>query len=188
MKTMKTWQSFNGGAGTAAVTTWNYDLYRGWLASKDYPNATTGAAGTAGPTYAYSDAGRLLTRTWQRGVETTYGYQVAAGSTHTAGTLRRISYSDSTPATTNTYDRRGRLASALRAGTTTSFTYNEANEPLTESHSGGILGGLSLARTYDSSLRLSTLDAKRSGSSFQMVGYTYDTAGRLDLVKVSQPA
>jgi hypothetical protein len=27
------------------------------------------------------------------------------------------------------------------------------------------------------------LDAKRSGSSFQLVGYTYDTAGRLDLVK-----
>ena len=37
--------------------------------------------------------------------------------------------------------------------------------------------------TDDSSLRLSTLDVKRSGSSFQWVGYTYDTAGRLDLVK-----
>jgi RHS repeat-associated protein len=49
------WQSFNGGAGTAAVTTWNYDAYRGWLLAKDYANLTTGAAGTDGPNYTYSD-------------------------------------------------------------------------------------------------------------------------------------
>jgi hypothetical protein len=41
MRTMKTWQSFAGNAGTA-TTRWNYDGYRGWLASKDYPDPSTG--------------------------------------------------------------------------------------------------------------------------------------------------
>ena len=30
---METWQSVSG--GTAALTTWNYDGSRGWLAAKD---------------------------------------------------------------------------------------------------------------------------------------------------------
>ncbi len=183
MKTMKTWQSFNGGAGTPAVTTWNYDAYRGWLVSKDYANPTTGAAGTDGPTYTYSDGGRLASRIWARGVETLYDYTVVSGSTYTAGALRSISYSDSTPATTYSYDRRGRMATAIRDGITTAYSYNEANQPVGESHSGGALDGLSIARTYDSSLRLATLDALGPGGSIQLVGYTYDSAGRLDQVR-----
>jgi RHS repeat-associated protein len=183
MKTMKTWQSFNGGAGTAAVTTWNYDAYRGWLLAKDYANPTTGAAGTDGPNYTYSDGGRLASRTWARGLVTTYDYKVTAASMYSAGVLRSVSYNDPTPATTYSYDRRGRMATATRDGMTTTYTYNEADQPVGESHSGGALSGLSIARTYDSSLRLSTLDAVRSGSSVQLVGYTYDTAGRLDQVR-----
>ena len=65
MKTMKTWQDFTGNAGTA-ITTWNYDSQRGWLLSKDYPDPTTGAAGTTGPDYTYTAGGRLKTRTWAR--------------------------------------------------------------------------------------------------------------------------
>jgi RHS repeat-associated protein len=190
MKTMKTWQSFNGGAGTPAVTTWNYDPYRGWLVSKDYANPTTGAAGTDGPTYTYSDGGRLASRTWARGMVTMYDYTVTSASPHMAGALRLIWYTNSpsattnpTPTTTYSYDRRGRMTAAIRDGITTTYTYNEANQPVGESHSGGALDGLSIARTYDSSLRLATLDAVRSGSSVQLVGYTYDAAGRLDQVR-----
>ena len=66
MQTMKTWQSASG--GTSALTTWNYDGARGWLAVKDYADATTGNAGTTGNDYLYSDAGRLvinqLARIW----------------------------------------------------------------------------------------------------------------------------
>jgi hypothetical protein len=83
MKTMKPWQDFGGGTGTATAT-WNYDAYRGWLDSKDYPDPATGAPGTAGPTYTYKYSGRLLTRTWDRGVVTTYGY-------NTAGDLNSVS-------------------------------------------------------------------------------------------------
>ena len=50
-KTMTNWTSFSSGAG-ARVTTWNYDQYRGWLSSKTY------AGGAAGPSYAYTSAGR----------------------------------------------------------------------------------------------------------------------------------
>lgn len=73
---MKTWQNFAGGTGTA-ITTWNYDAYRGWLNSKDYADPTTGAAGTVGPDYTYTAAGRMATRLWARGsprVTTTYAY------------------------------------------------------------------------------------------------------------------
>jgi hypothetical protein len=52
MQTMKTWQNFAADSG-AATTRWNYDGYRGWLASKDHPDATTGQSplqeGTCGP-------------------------------------------------------------------------------------------------------------------------------------------
>jgi YD repeat-containing protein len=64
MRTMKTWQNFGGNAGTA-TTHWNYDLYRGWLASKDYPDASTGQPpaqeGTGGPTYTYTAAAGMVT-------------------------------------------------------------------------------------------------------------------------------
>lgn len=38
MTKMKTWQTYAGGPGTAAVTTWNDNAYRGWLDSRDYPD------------------------------------------------------------------------------------------------------------------------------------------------------
>ena len=80
MRAMKIWQNFAGNAGTA-TTRWNYDRYRGWLASEDYPDPSTGQPpaqeGTGGPTYTYTDAGRLLTRVWKRGITTTYGYNNA---------------------------------------------------------------------------------------------------------------
>jgi RHS repeat-associated protein len=186
MTKMKTWQTYAGGAGTAAVTTWVYNAYRGWLASKDYPDATTGAAGTLGPTYTYTDAGRLATRTWQRGVVATYEYKVAQSSPYTAGDLRLVTYSSdptSTPSSTYTYDRRGRWLTSVRNGITTTGAYNEANLPLSELNSGGTLHNLSVVRSYSSQLRLDTLDAKNGTSFLQRAIHTYDTAGRLDQVK-----
>jgi RHS repeat-associated protein len=178
MKTMKTWQGFAAGSGTA-TTTWNYDLYRGWLASKDYPDASTGNPGTAGPTYTYKDSGRLLTRLWERGVTTTYAY-------NNAGDLNSVTYtggSVSTPSTTYTYDRRGRRATVVCNNITTTFTYNEADLPLTEVYSGtGTLTGLSANNTYDNYLRRDTVNIKNGGTVLQAAGFAYDTAGRLETV------
>jgi hypothetical protein len=135
---MKTWQGFAGNSGTA-TTRWNYDRYRGWLASKDHPDASTGQPpaqeGTGGPTYTYTDGGRLLTRVWKRGITTSYGY-------NNAGELASISYSDSTPGTTYGVDRRGRRIQVARNGITTAITFNDASQPLTESYTGGSPAGL----------------------------------------------
>jgi YD repeat-containing protein len=60
----------SGGTG-ARVTTWNYHAQRGWLGSKVYDDWA------AGPSYACTAACRLLTRTWARGITTTYGYTAA---------------------------------------------------------------------------------------------------------------
>ena len=58
MQTMTTWTNYAANVG-AATTTWNYDPYRGWLDSKAYANGL-------GPTYGYTFAGRLASRTWAR--------------------------------------------------------------------------------------------------------------------------
>jgi RHS repeat-associated protein len=178
MRTMKTWQNFAADSGTA-TTRWNYDPYRGRLASKDYPDATTGQPpvqeGTGGPTYTYTGAGRASTRVWKRGITTTYGY-------NNAGDLASISYSDTTPGTTNSYDRRGRRTQAVRNGITTAITFNDAAQPLTETYTGGTLDGLAMSWAYDSSLRLQSVTAKNGATTLQSATYGYDTAGRLQTV------
>jgi hypothetical protein len=87
MSTMTNWSGFASGAG-ARVTTWNYNPYRGWLDSKPYADGH-------GPSYTYTAAGRLSSRTWARTVSgqaltTTYGFD-------NAGAVNTVSYSDSTP-------------------------------------------------------------------------------------------
>ncbi len=184
MTTMTTWQNFIGNSGSA-VTSWNYDSYRGWLVSKYYANPTTGAAGTQGPTYAYTDGGRLKSRTWMRGVITTYAYETAAGSGWTSGSLRRVDYTNdpaNTPSTTYTYDRRGRRATVLRNGITTTNYYNEVDQPLSETYTGGTLDGLSVVRSYDGRLQLSSLDALKGSAYLQRATYAYDSDGRLSQV------
>ena len=75
LKTLTTWQDFAGEAGSA-VTTWNYDAASGRLVRKLYQD-------NKGPAYTYKPSGRLETRTWQRGVVTTYDYNNAASTAQT---------------------------------------------------------------------------------------------------------
>jgi YD repeat-containing protein len=93
MKTMTTYTNFASSAG-AAVTTWNYDGYRGWLASKAYADGQ-------GPAYTYTAAGRLRSRLWARGILTSYTYDPA-------GSLATVGYSDATPGLGYAFDRLGR--------------------------------------------------------------------------------
>ena len=65
MATLTTWTNFADAAG-AAVTTWLYDSQTGMLTNKVYHDGK-------GPSYGYTPGGRLLTRTWARGIVTTYG-------------------------------------------------------------------------------------------------------------------
>jgi RHS repeat-associated protein len=166
MKTMTNWTTFPSTG--ARVTTWNYDSQRGWLTSKTYDG------NTAGPSYGYTAAGRLQTRTWARGVTTTYGYDNAGG-------LTSVGYSAGTPDASYTYDRLGRQSTVLQNGTTTTFAYNLAGETLSESYSGGILSGLSLTNGYDTFMRRTNLTAVGSGV-LNRATYGYDAASRLKTV------
>lgn len=78
MSELRTYQNLTQGteptAATAgyASTEWLYDSQRGWLTEKNYNGETDN--GTTDADYTYTESGRLKTRTWERGVTTTYGY------------------------------------------------------------------------------------------------------------------
>ncbi|AHF92643.1 type IV secretion protein Rhs [Opitutaceae bacterium TAV5] len=163
LRTLTTWKDFAGTAGEA-VTTWNYDSQRGWLLNKRY-------ADNQGPAYTYTPAGRLATRTWARGVVTTYDYT-------DAGDLASVAYSDSTPAVTHTYDRSGRLHTTTDAAGLLTRTYT-SGQLTGEVYTGtGLLSGKSVTRTFDSLQRPDSLSA----SSILPVSYAYDASSRLATV------
>jgi RHS repeat-associated protein len=166
---MTNWSGFNssGGSRGTRVTTWTYDSNRGWLNSKAYDDGH-------GPSYTYTAAGRLASRTWARGITTSYAYD-------TAGSLTNISYSDTTPGVTNSYDRLGRLTAAACNGMTDTLTYNLANELLGESFAGGPLAGLAVTNGYDQFMRRTNLTAL-AASLLSRTIYGYDAASRLATV------
>ncbi len=172
MATMKTWQNFTAGTGTA-TTTWQYDMYRGWLTNKVYADGK-------GTIYSNTAAGRLKSRTWARGVNTIYSY-------NTAGDLSGVDYSDSTPDVTYGYDRRGRQTTITAGGITTTRAYNAAGQLTTESSSGGSLNGLSITNGYDEYLRRTNLAALNGSTPLTRSAFDYDSASRLATVTDLSP-
>ena len=167
MNTMTNWSNFPS-AGPR-VTTWNYNLYRGWLGSKQYADGQ-------GPTYDYTHAGRLNARHWARGITTAYTYD-------NAGQLATVGYDDgSTPDVTYTYDRLGRLSTVLQNGMTATNTYNTANQLVRQSFTGGTLDGLSVTNGFDQYLRRTSLWLGNPPSTLQTINYSYDAASRLQTV------
>jgi hypothetical protein len=179
MTKMTNWSNFAGNSGSR-VTTWNYDQYRGWLNNKRYPDNT-------GPDYTYTPGGKLSTRAWARTgtgsqrILTTYTYgfnQTSAGDGH--GDLLSVAYSNdpqSTPSVTYTYDRSGRQKTIVQGSMTTTLTYNDGGELLSEAYTGGTLGGLCVTNGYDAVLRRTALALTNQPST--LVTYGYDTASRL---------
>jgi YD repeat-containing protein len=175
-----------GTDGSPASTSWLYDSYRGWLAVKGYANSSTGAATTNGPVYSYTAAGRLKTRAWVRTVAggarllATYKYGFeGTDATRRHGDLLEVNYSDGTPGSANSYDRRGRLASVIRTNRTVSWTYNEADRPLTETIAGGTLSGWLVVNEYNARLQRTHQRLREGGTTRQEARYGYDGAGRL---------
>lgn len=164
MTNMTTWQDFATGSG-AALTTWKYDGYRGFMTNKLYADGN-------GTGYAYTNSGRLVKRIWARGVTTSYGY-------NNAGDLSVMDYSDSTPDVTYTYNRRGWQSIAAQGTTNTTYTYNTAGSLLSEAYSGGPLSGLSVQNGYDSLLRRVTNNLWNGSTKLAESRYTYDAASRL---------
>ncbi len=189
-KTLVTWKDFNQATGTGvsgkATTTWHYNPYRGFLDSKIYDDGK-------GTSYTYTNAGRLQTRTWQRGVTTTYAYDPA-------GQLLSVDYSDTTQDIAYVYDRLGRRQSTIDAAGLTSYAYLDGANNLvtsmtvTPAPGGGAgtpgstdtLAGTQLSYAYDAQLRRQSVTASRMVTgvmtSYHTTGYTYDAASRLSTV------
>jgi RHS repeat-associated protein len=150
------------------TTTWHYTADRGFLASKIYPDGK-------GPAYTYFASGRLKTRTWARGITTSYNY-------NNAGDLQKVDYSDSTPDVTYTFDRLGQMSKAdlSRTGATesTNYTRDNAGQLIKEVYSGGILNGMMVSNRYDSLYRRTKLWVSKGSTVFNSKTYTFDGASR----------
>lgn len=178
MKTMTTWHNAATSAG-AAVTTWNYDSNRGWLANKRYDDNT-------GPTYTYTAGGRLHSRTWARtgtgGNPMVTTYTNSLTSTNVHGDLGGILYVNTpmwTPDVTYTYDRRGRKIVISSSNAALNYRYYDNDVVGTNSHSSGPINGLVITKGYDSAMQLTSIGANTSASVSQ--SFTYDNAGRMSV-------
>lgn len=209
LETMTTWQDY-AGQQDAAITEWVYDPQRGWLDKKIYaeqsevpPEGGTGTVGNAEDEfidYDYTAAGRLETRTWARGISTTYDYNYA-------GQLATTDYSDDTPDIAYSYYRHGQIKE-VRDGVLSSgaisdqdlryrhhYTYDSYLRPLTEriqTH-----GDHTLTRSYESSGagqvpgRYRGYALTETGGQSSVIAaatYGYDNAGRLQHVAPVDPA
>jgi RHS repeat-associated protein len=169
--TLTTWQQFDfntgNGIGGAATTKWHYNS-RGLLAFKEYADGK-------GPTYTYTAGGKLNTRVWARGVSTSYGYNPKSGD------LLTLTYSDSTPAVTNAYDRLGRLKVVTDASGVRQFGY-QSGQTTTEAYTAGAFAGITLQRGFDLLNRLQSLTVTNRATTLYQVVYGYDAASRLQSV------
>ena len=143
-------------------TRWVYDDATGLLTNKIYADGQ-------GPAYTYTLDGKLATRTWARGVVTTYGYD-------NLGQMTNISYSDGTPGATFTFNRLGQQATITDGTGTRTFTYNDALQLVVETNAQGVL-----SYAFDGLGRPAGLDA---GPNYG-VRYAYDQLGRFGSVTSS---
>ena len=94
-------QGTGNGAVQGDVTRWLRDEATGLITNKVYADGK-------GPRYDYTPDGKLATRTWARGIVTTYSYD-------DNGSLTNTVYSDGTPTISLAYNRAGRQIQAIDA-------------------------------------------------------------------------
>ena len=163
-------KTLSSGSGT---TTWHYFPDSGLLQSKR-------DADGRGPSFTYTPAGRLLTRTLARGSQrrTSYGDD---------GLPRAVDYfsggdgsaiDPSTPPISYTYDRLGNLATLGDAAGLHIFTTTPTGRTELETIAGGLLGGSSIDPVYDLNLRRKSLLFNGLGSAQLAHHHRYDAAGR----------
>ncbi len=128
-----------------------------------------------GTTYTCNAGGQLLTRVWDRGITTTYGYD-------NAGSQNSIDYSDTTPDISFTYNRMGQLATVTDASGTRTNTY-DANLRLASSSIPYILSGNGkLEYAYDTLGRMSSMKLMEDTTQKLINSYTYDAMSRIATV------
>jgi len=170
----------------SAITTWNYDLQRGWLLNKE--DATN-----KGADYTYTDAGRLETRKWAR-IHPGQTQRLLTSYTYDdLGQLDTVVYANDgnlTPDLDYNYDRLGRLEEVFRNGVLhTGYDYSAANLLLTtENLNQDTSVAKSLHRYYHDKLRTRSVAMSALGPlgtnnlAQHTYAYDYDNVGRLEIV------
>ena len=154
------------GTENGDITRWFYDEATGLVTNKVYADGK-------GPSYTYTPDGKLATRTWARGVVTTYTYD-------NSGALTNTVYSDDTPTISMVYDRVGNMLSAVTDGVCTNlYAYS-----LTGLCTNEVQNGATIARSYDILGRSTgyTLQASQTPNlptAKVTVSYSYDARGRI---------
>ena len=120
-------------SGPGDTTAWVYDPATGLLVQKLYEDGK-------GTSYTYTPDGKLATRTWARGVTTTYSYDGW-------GNLTNIVHSDGTPSVSMAYDAMGRQIQTSDAAGVTAFAYDSFSSLTNETVAGQY--AKSLDRYYD---------------------------------------
>ena len=116
------------------VTRWLRDEATGLVTNKVYADGK-------GPTYTYTPDGKLATRTWARGIVTTYSYD-------DNGSLTNTVYSDGTPTISIVYNRAGRQIQAIDAAGVTTFAYDDFGA-VTNETVVGVAGTNTIIRHWD---------------------------------------
>lgn len=149
------------------TTKWIYHESTGLLIQKLFADGK-------GPRYTYTAQGQLASRTWARGVETTYTYNLI-------GDLINVDYSDATPSIAFEYDRLGRQISASTAGVSTNlYTYSTLGLLVNEKVTG--IGASEISRKYDMFGRPSGITLDRPAD--YDVDYLYDEFGRIKSIEL----
>ena len=147
------------------ITTWSYDEATGLVLRKTY------ADGTHEDT-TYNALNLKSTLTDARGIVTTWGYNLKKGVNTS------LSYSDSTPGIQYAYNYLNQPTRVTDASGTRTITYNQYNEPDTDSIT---IGGASyqLKENYDVYGRSSGYILKQGTNILQEISQGYAADGRL---------
>ena len=166
--------------GGFARTQWLFDRTRGFLAEENY-DGETGLGPGSSADYTYTKAGRIKTRTWERGVVTTYSYD--------QGMLESVVYTNDPTGTESIqyqYDSLGRLTMATQGGHTHTYTFDTNQQHLDKETIGYDTDGNGVAdftRTLDykeDTFLRNTGFVLLNGSASEHETYvSYDAAGRV---------
>ncbi|HWB05276.1 MAG TPA: RHS repeat-associated core domain-containing protein [Verrucomicrobiales bacterium] len=139
-------------------------------------SALSDNANSGTESFTWTAGGRALTKSNARGTTIGYFYRsstsgVVAGS----GDLTDVTYTDSTPDITYTFDRLGRMVTAASNGVTRTIDLTLHGQQESEAWTGGPLDGLTADPGFDSLRRPNALAVTGSGGTVPSQSYSYDS-------------
>lgn len=190
--TLSTWGGSSYPSTTGDVTTWAYDPATGLLLSKTVPAADPGSTDNVRKTaqtvsYTYNVRGQLKTRTWARGIVTSYSYYGEAAGEPKTSELRFVDYptGGNTTDILYTYNRQALPETIADATGARSFEYCECGKPLYELFDATYFGGRKLTYKNDDSTagalgRTFGYTVELGTTTEQDITYGFDTYGRFN--------